>query len=329
MASTVLLSRRLQQFNTVPYPFLYGPKGTGKTQALELLNALCYKPLLSPDMSTAAIFQIIEAVHPTLLLDETDNIARKVQNENTHNMVQILNAGYRRGQRVVRGSRDGTIPQLYDVFGLKILAGTELLPDTLADRTIRLDCERNVKDIPLEIPLTQLEELQGQLEMYQSIYEVGRAAEGNPQPVTPDIDVEQLKDEIGDNRTTQLFLPLYTVCPTEDGQHNLFDLAREQVEEKHSEESAGDLSEVLEAVYTTWETLKTENLPLDSIKENCSFETKPEKTDSIQWLAYRLKKLQLRTRRIGHVRYVLVSERKLVRMARRYCPQVLRTLESR
>src|SRR5437867_2776091 len=124
LASTVLFSYRVSEFKTTPYPFLFGPKGSGKTQALELLNHLCFKPLLSPDMSTAAIFQIIEAVHPTLLLDETDSIGR-VQNENVHNLLQILNAGYRRGQSVVRGYSEGSIHHLYDVFGLQVLSGTE------------------------------------------------------------------------------------------------------------------------------------------------------------------------------------------------------------
>jgi hypothetical protein len=265
------------------------------------------------------MFQIIEAVHPTLLLDETDPIGR-VQNENTHNLLQILNAGYKRGQRVVRGSREGSIPNLYDVFGLKVLAGTEPLPETLADRTIRLDCERNVKDIPLEI--SGLDELQGQLEMYWSIYDIGKAAAGNPQPVKLDIDPEELKHRIGDNRTAQLFVPLYSVCPTDKGRRNLFDLAREAVEDKKNEEAVGDLNEVLEAVWATWDQLRTEKLPLDSIKANCQFETKPEKTDPTQWLAYRLKKLQLKRERIGRVRYVNVNEKKLLRLVRRYCPHL-------
>src|SRR5213594_1006858 len=203
-ASTVLLSYRTKQFDTTPYPFLFGPPGSGKTRALDLFNVLCYNPILAPSVTGAAMYQVIDRLHPTFLIDETDSLGGKDADERSLMIRQILNAGYRRGQKVVRASREGSDPILYDVFGLKILAGTEPLPDTLASRTIRLDCEMSVRDIPLSINKAQIENLRGQLEAYFCYYDLGKAPEGYPQPKPLDADPEDLKTQIGDNRTTEL-----------------------------------------------------------------------------------------------------------------------------
>src|SRR5438105_1404792 len=111
-SSVTMLSFRIHHFNTTPYPFLYGEKGSGKTKALDLFFALCYNPILSSSLSPAAIYQAIDLWHPTLLVDETDKWSRD-RSEGTATLLQILNSGYRRGQKVVRASREGSDPNLY------------------------------------------------------------------------------------------------------------------------------------------------------------------------------------------------------------------------
>jgi hypothetical protein len=328
--STTLFSYRVHQFNTTPYPHLFGDMGTGKGRALDLFNYLCYNPLLSSSVSPAAIYQCIDKWHPTLLFDETDPWnAGKEKSERLQAIVQLLNSGYRRGQIVLRASREGSDPIIYDAFGLKIIAGTEPLPRTLADRTIRMDMERNVRNIPLELNMGALEPLRAQLEMY---YNAGSHSTADIEAV----DQEALKAEIGGNRVTELFHGLYTVCPTAQGRENLLSLAKETVKERQNEEGSSDVAEVLEAIYELCGSPdltqlsgslkpKTREISLVTLSNVCRFENKPKEYDPMRWLGYRLKKLQLpRERRKdpdgGSSRVVLVNELKLCRLARRYLP---------
>jgi len=342
-ASTVLLSHRMREFNTTPYVFLYGPPGSGKTRVLDIFNFLCFNPLFSSSMSPASIYQSINKWHPTLLIDETDRWKKAKNDEGTLATLQILNSGYRRNQKVVRASREGTDPILYDVFGLKVIAGTEPLPRTLADRTIRLDMEKNVKDIPLDLPRENLRQLRGQLERYQLTYALGRVPDGcsSPGSMKIDVDPEDLKETIRDNRVTELIYPLYAVCPTVDGRRNLTSLAKEAVANKEEDGVNDDLAEVLLAVWkertaadpdltkdVRWLQSTEQGPPfrieLDALK-SCTFETKPEKDNTAQWLGWRLRKLQFKRARIDGVRYVQVENRKLYRAMRRYLPGTLPT----
>ncbi len=334
-ACTVLLSFRMKQFTTTPYPFLFGPPGSGKTRCLDVFSLLCYNPILSPSVSPAAMYQVIDRLHPTLLVDETDNFGSKNPDERSVVLCQILNAGYRRGQKVVRASREGSDPVLYDVFGLKVLAGTEPQPDTLAARTIRLDCVTNIKDIPVNIDPAHLEKLRGQLEAYYCYYDIGKAPEGYPQPRPIDVEPEELKLQIGDNRTAELFLPLYAVCPSPQGRQNLLSLAKEAAAEKQTQESTGDLAEVLEAVWRQrvkvnpkpiLESERPTLVPLQWVIDDCPFETKSKDQDATRWAGWRLRKLQFRRERKDGTRYVVVEDRKLYRLARRYLPLLARGL---
>ena len=44
----------------------------GKTRALEVLRPLCLKAVKADDITQAAIYRLVDAEHPTLLLDEAD-----------------------------------------------------------------------------------------------------------------------------------------------------------------------------------------------------------------------------------------------------------------
>ena len=86
--------------------------------------------------SEAVLFRKIDAVAPTLLLDETDAIFNAL-NGNTEPLRALLNAGNRRGTSVPRCV--GPTHQLVDfeIFCAKALAGIGDLPDTVADRASR------------------------------------------------------------------------------------------------------------------------------------------------------------------------------------------------
>jgi len=141
---------------STPYLCFLGPFRSGKTRALEVMAALCYKPMLAVDPSEASMFRIIEEFRPTLIIDETQIVDKNVR--------AVMTAGYRFGvkvPRVVDPEADGleTI-RWYDVFGLKIYACREEPPSDIFSRSIIIHCEKNVRHTKKKIDAGKAKELQ-------------------------------------------------------------------------------------------------------------------------------------------------------------------------
>lgn len=66
-------------------------KGCGKTTLLDLIARLVPRPLATSNITPAAVFRTIEAVQPTLLIDEADTFF----NRNNEDLRGILNSGHR------------------------------------------------------------------------------------------------------------------------------------------------------------------------------------------------------------------------------------------
>lgn len=124
-------------------------KRSGKSTLLEVLELLSPRPLLTSNISPAALFRLLaEKPGPTMFVDEVDaTFSRKSGNESAEDLRGLLNAGYRRGQFAVRMVGQGAAmkPERFAVFGAKALAGIRDLPDTLADRCIRIEMKRKAK----------------------------------------------------------------------------------------------------------------------------------------------------------------------------------------
>lgn len=60
-----------EKSSVAPYLALVGPPGSGKTTAMRVLNLLCYRSLLTADISSSAFYEISDRIRPTILLDET------------------------------------------------------------------------------------------------------------------------------------------------------------------------------------------------------------------------------------------------------------------
>jgi hypothetical protein len=60
-----------EQLQAAPYVAFVGPPGSGKTTAMRLMSLLCYRSLLTADITSAAFYEISDRIRPTILLDET------------------------------------------------------------------------------------------------------------------------------------------------------------------------------------------------------------------------------------------------------------------
>jgi len=200
-------------FNCYPYPYLGGVKRSGKTKGLTLHYCLAFNGIFSNNMSTAALYRLIQNARATLLIDESEKLSYKGQmSERTLEFRSILLSGYKRGARAYRIEKtrnDRLEPKPFETYSPKALANIQGLEDVIEDRckpTI-LKRSRNRKIINLEIDEVGSErwsELRGELyrlfltywreikEIYDKISDLSELGELNEVvnlKNTPDLDV--------------------------------------------------------------------------------------------------------------------------------------------
>lgn len=115
-------------------------KRCGKTQLLTLIGDLCYKPLPTSNITSAALYRSIQEWSPTLLIDEADSFLK--DNEDLRG---VINAGHsRKNAYVIRCEGDDNKPTRFNVWCAKAISGIGHLPETIKDRSIILELRRKL-----------------------------------------------------------------------------------------------------------------------------------------------------------------------------------------
>jgi hypothetical protein len=128
--------------HTAPILAISSPeKRCGKTTILSILQMLTKRPLSTSNITPAALFRMIEAYSPTLLIDEGDTFLDK-----SDELRGVLNSGHTRySAYVIRTVGDDHNPQQFNTFGAKVIAMIGNLPDTLEDRSIIIRMRRKLQ----------------------------------------------------------------------------------------------------------------------------------------------------------------------------------------
>jgi Protein of unknown function (DUF3631) len=136
-------------FDCFPYLAIVSPtKQCGKTRLLEILGLLCSDAERTSNISEAALFRLIEQHHPTLLLDEMEQLREK--GERAQILRNLLNAGNRRDAVAIRCADGGARIERCNVFCPKALATIGLLPETITDRAISIQMQRRTHEEKIE-----------------------------------------------------------------------------------------------------------------------------------------------------------------------------------
>jgi len=148
LALYIILTYCYVAWEAVPYLYLGGPIGSGKTRVLEVLAQLVFRPIVSSNMTAPALFRTVHQQGGTLLYDEAERLKQTAPD-----VVEVLSvflAGYKRGGRATRlepvGETFKTIS--FNVFGPKALACVAGLPPALSSRCIPLYMFRADQDSP-------------------------------------------------------------------------------------------------------------------------------------------------------------------------------------
>ena len=111
-------------------------KRCGKSRLLDIIVATCHDPLLTVNISPAALVRSIGADPPTLLLDEADTVFGPKAGDNHEDLRGILNAGHSRNRPYIRWDVSARATEHCPTFALAALAGIGALPDTITDRAV-------------------------------------------------------------------------------------------------------------------------------------------------------------------------------------------------
>jgi len=152
----VLFSWLYDCFNTVPYIRALGDAGTGKSRLIQVVGAMCYRPIYVSGAATVSpIFRILDRYRGTLVLDEADF----GKSDEAADIVKILNTGYQRTQGTVLRSGDrntGFEPEVFVVYGPKVVATRKKFQDwALESRclTKEMGGPTTRADIPIDLPM--------------------------------------------------------------------------------------------------------------------------------------------------------------------------------
>lgn len=132
--------------DTTPYLAINSAtKRAGKTRLLEVLELVTLRAWLTGRASPAVLTRKIDAVAPTLLLDESD-AAFKIETDYSEALRGVLNSGYKRSGKVSLCVGQGAKITYKDfaTFCPKAIAGIGRLPDTVADRAIPIVLKRRM-----------------------------------------------------------------------------------------------------------------------------------------------------------------------------------------
>jgi len=133
-------------WNHAPRLVINSPeKRCGKTRLMEIIAAMCHRPMMTANVTTAALYRIIEHADspPTILLDEADTVfGSRIKAEQNEDLRGLFNAGHSRSATTWRCVGQNQVPTEFKVYAMAALAGIGSMPDTITDRAVNLTMRR-------------------------------------------------------------------------------------------------------------------------------------------------------------------------------------------
>ncbi len=131
-----MLSYAYPAWDAVPYLYIGGPLGSGKSRVFEILSRVVFRPLQSSNLTAPALFRTLHDRSGVLLFDEAERLRQSTPDQ--QEILSMLLAGYKRGGQATRLEAVGDTfrPVAFDVFGPKAIACIGGLPPALTSRCI-------------------------------------------------------------------------------------------------------------------------------------------------------------------------------------------------
>ncbi len=238
-------------FNSFPILVFYGDYESGKTRAMLTVVYASHRGMECLDPTSASVFRSVDALRPTLGIDELTNLDENIQ--------RIVRASYKKGEKVPRVEKvlkDRFILSMFEVYTPLVIATHVKLPDILLSRAIQIIMRKaddphpegrdprpeDAEEIREKLYLTRLT-------FADKVYEVSVSKEINKQNL------------LLRGRDYEIWKPILTIAKIigDEVFERVYSLAREMTEEKrehlHEEERL-----LLQALGKLFEAEAHENL---------------------------------------------------------------------
>ena len=115
VASYIVMTYFYDVFTAVPFLWLHGPPGSGKTRANITITYMCRRGLFVADPSDATLYRMVESLAPTLGIDESVL---------TEKGKRILAAGYKKGAVVPRAepTKGGIVLKFFEATAPRVFS---------------------------------------------------------------------------------------------------------------------------------------------------------------------------------------------------------------
>lgn len=136
LASWVLMTYVFRCLPAVPYVYLAGPAGSGKTRTMDVLSRMAWRPMMASSLTGPTLYRGRHASGGVLFLDEAERM--KERSPDVAELQSALLAGYRAGGQVKRLEPVGDTYRMvsFDCFGPVVLGCIRGLPPALSSRCI-------------------------------------------------------------------------------------------------------------------------------------------------------------------------------------------------
>jgi hypothetical protein len=134
-------------FPAYPYLALNGPKNSGKSTVMRVLQPLAFNMITTSDPTGPSMFRLIHQTSCTVGIDEAERY-HNPKDPGMQQIRQLLNSGYKQGMPAIRLIGEDMKPQAFDVYSPKILAAIAGLEDILASRCIAVPMRRTDRKVP-------------------------------------------------------------------------------------------------------------------------------------------------------------------------------------
>lgn len=137
VALDILSSYFLPCFEAKGRTFIEADKGSGKTRQCSIINLLSCNSVMSPDITKASFFRLMESSVGTLVIDDFDSI----RDEQKEDVLQHYKTGYKNTSKAIRtgeSNRNQREQEAFRNYGHVVMNNTSGLDSISQDRTIYL-----------------------------------------------------------------------------------------------------------------------------------------------------------------------------------------------
>jgi hypothetical protein len=148
LALWIILTYGYPCWTAIPYLWVSGALGSGKSRLFEVLARLVFRPTVSANTTAPALFRALNELGGIMLLDEVERLRDRTPD--VAELMSVLLSGYKKNSPVWRLQKVGDEQKRvrFDVFGPKAIAGIGTIPEALASRCIPLVMFRADKQSP-------------------------------------------------------------------------------------------------------------------------------------------------------------------------------------